>query len=145
VNSLKYERRAIATGVTDVSAATPDRFSTPAVVEPFGGGDGLARLGPARDPQELEAAEQKRWMAWLAPPFMTQALSVGLVFATGKQWWLALGVVSVFATALILIRLILSSETNTFLDGAHRHVVPPVDPVSSAPLTAASGIAGGLS
>ena len=78
-------------------------------------------------------------------PFIAEALAVGLVFATGKQWWLALGVASVFATVLILIRLILSGETNTLLDGPSRHAAAAADQATVGPVTAATGIAGALS
>jgi hypothetical protein len=91
----------------------------------------IGTLRQDRDPLELEAAEQRRWLTWLCPPFVIQALSVGLVFATGKEWWLALGVASLFATVLVLIRLILSSDTNTLPDSATSHLIERADLVAA--------------
>jgi hypothetical protein len=62
---------------------------------------------------DQEAAEQKRWMTLLSLPFVAEAVSVGLVFGTGKPWYLGISVASIFATVLLLTRLILSSETNS--------------------------------
>jgi len=88
-------------------------------------------LRQGRDPHELEAAEQRRWLRWLCVPFVIQALSVGLVFGTGKEWCLALGVASIFATVLLLIRLILSSDTNMLMDSATSHVIERADLVAA--------------
>jgi hypothetical protein len=102
-----------------------------------GSGPSFGTAGGTRDPLELEAAEQRRWLMWLGPPFVVEALSVGLVFGTGKEWCLALGVASIFATVLLLIRLILGSDINTLRDSATADVIE-----RAAPVAAATGVVG---
>jgi hypothetical protein len=90
-----------------------------------------------RDVHGLESAEQRRWVIWLGPPFAIQAVSLGLVFATGREWFLALGLGSIFVIVVLLIRLILKSDTNMLLDDTtadviELHLTERPDPVAAA-------------
>jgi hypothetical protein len=78
--------------------------------------DGFVKSSGRARLVDQEAAEQKRWMTLLSLPFVAEAVSVGLVFGTGKPWYLGISVASILATVLLLTRLILSSETNSELE-----------------------------
>jgi hypothetical protein len=65
--------------------------------------------------QELEAAEQKRWLLWFGLPILIAAIFVGFVFGTGQQWYLGLAVASIVADIGILVWLSLSSDTNRMI------------------------------
>jgi hypothetical protein len=62
--------------------------------------------------QELEAAEQKRWMTWFGLPALVAAFFVALVFGTGDEWYLGLAVGSIVIDIGVLVWLALSSDTN---------------------------------
>ena len=69
----------------------------------------------------LEAAEQRRWTLWFGLPALVAALFVGLVFATGQEWFLGLGIASIVTDIGILVWLSLSSDTNRLIGSAHSH------------------------
>jgi hypothetical protein len=99
-NAGRQEERLVAPAVGPRGETSPAR-------------NGAESLGERPRLVDQAAAEQKRWMTWLSLPFAAEALSVGLVFGTGKPWYLGLSVASIFATVLLLTRLILTSETNS--------------------------------
>lgn len=78
--------------------------------------------GAAHAPtHEIEAAEQQRWLLWFGVPALVAALFVGLVFATGQEWLLGLGIGSIVFDIGVLVWLALSSDTNGLLGSAPSH------------------------
>jgi hypothetical protein len=75
----------------------------------------------ARSAHEVEAAEQKRWMTWFGLPVLAAALFLGLVFATGQEWYLALAVGSIVFDIGVLVWLAMSSDTNGVIGGVVHH------------------------
>jgi hypothetical protein len=61
---------------------------------------------------EIEAAEQKRWMMWFGIPALVAAAFLGLTFATGDAWWLALVITAILVDIFVLVWLAMTSDTN---------------------------------
>jgi hypothetical protein len=69
---------------------------------------------------EREAAEQKRWMTWFGLPALVASLFVGLVFATGQEWYLGLAISAIVTDIGVLVWLAMSSDTNGLLGDTPR-------------------------
>ena len=70
---------------------------------------------------EAEAAEQKRWLVWFGFPALVAAVLVGLVFATGQEYFLGLAIASIVFDIGVLVWLSLSSDTNGLIGAAASH------------------------
>lgn len=66
----------------------------------------------------LAADEQRRWMVWFGLPALVAAFFVGMVFATGQEWYLGLAVSAIVADIGVLIWLCMSSDTNALIGEA---------------------------
>jgi hypothetical protein len=64
---------------------------------------------------DIQAAEQKRWMIWFGFPVLVAALFLGATFGTGQAWWLGLALASIVGDILVLVWLAMSSDTNGLL------------------------------
>ena len=53
--------------------------------------------------QEMQAAEQKRWMLWFGIPALVAAVFVGMTFATGEAWWLGLAITAIVVDIFVLV------------------------------------------
>jgi hypothetical protein len=71
--------------------------------------------------EEVQAAEQRRWVTYFGIPLLFMAVFVGLCFATGDAWWLGLAIASLLADIFVLIWLCLSSDTNGLIGEAPAH------------------------
>lgn len=74
-------------------------------------------------PNEIQAAEQKRWLTWFGLPALIAAVSLAMVFATGQEWYLGAAFAAILGDIGVLIWLTLSSDTNGVTDetvGSHR-------------------------
>lgn len=69
--------------------------------------------------QQIQDAEQKRWMLWFGLPALVAALFTGVCFATGDAWWLGLAIAAIIVDILVVVWLAMSSDTNGLIyDGA---------------------------
>jgi hypothetical protein len=64
---------------------------------------------------EMNAAEQKRWMVWFGLPVLVMAIFVGATFGTGQAWWLALALGTFMVDICVLVWLAMTSDTNGLL------------------------------
>ena len=62
--------------------------------------------------QQMQAAEQKRWMVWFGLPVVVAAFFVGLTFSTNQAWVLGLAIAAIVFDIFILVWLAMSSDTN---------------------------------
>jgi hypothetical protein len=62
--------------------------------------------------QQLQDAEQKRWMLWFGLPALAAAVFTGICFATGDAWWLGLTIAAILVDILVVVWLAMSSDTN---------------------------------
>jgi hypothetical protein len=76
---------------------------------------------PSAEVEEVQAAEQKRWMTAFGIPLIFMALFVGLSFATGDAWWLGLAIASLLVDIFVLVWLCLSSDTNGLIGEPASH------------------------
>ena len=63
-------------------------------------------------PPEVQAAEEQRWLAWFGTPVVLAAIFMGIAFATGDAWVLTFTVVILIGDILVLIMLVLTTDTN---------------------------------
>ena len=63
-------------------------------------------------PAEVQEAEERRWLAWFGTPVVVAAIFMGIAFGTGQAWVLTLTVVVLIADILVLIFLVLTTDTN---------------------------------
>jgi hypothetical protein len=61
---------------------------------------------------EIEAAEQKRWMIFFGLPALVASIFLGITFATGQAWWLGLAITAIVFDIFVLVWLAMSSDTN---------------------------------
>jgi hypothetical protein len=137
--SVAPRGRAGTTGCFEVGDRHPVEAIATVRAAPLAGRSSAPSVGSprrGRDEREPEAAEQRRWLPRLGPPPVIEALSVGLVFGTGKESRLALGLGPILATVL-LVRLMLRSDADGPLDSTTSRVGERADAV-----TAATGIVG---
>ncbi len=91
-----------------MSAVAPVESSSVSVAVPV-----LEAVGAAaRSTQEIEAAEQKRWMIWFGLPALVAAIFVGAVFGTGQEWFIGAAIVAIVVDIFILVWLAMTSDTN---------------------------------
>ncbi len=77
-------------------------------------------VGPSIN--EIQAAEQKRWMTWFGIPALISALFVGAVFGTGQEFWLGLAIAAIVVDIFILVWLAMTSDTNGLVgEASHSH------------------------
>lgn len=68
--------------------------------------DGLPSL-----PEQAE--EEHRWLAWIGTPMLIAATFMAISFATGDAWILTFTVVFVILDILVLLMLVLTTDTNS--------------------------------
>jgi uncharacterized membrane protein len=68
--------------------------------------DGLPSL-----PEQAE--EEHRWLAWIGTPMVIAAGFMAISFATGQAWILTFTVVTVILDILVLLMLVLTTDTNS--------------------------------
>jgi len=80
---------------------------------------GLAKAVPSI--QEIQAAEQKRWMIWFGTPVLIMSVFIGAAFGTGDAWWLSLSLASLGVDIFVLVWLAMSSDTNGVIGEIAHH------------------------
>ena len=63
-------------------------------------------------PLEEQAAEEQRWLAWFGTPVVIAAVFMAIAFGTGQAWVLTFTVVVLIGDILVLIMLVLTTDTN---------------------------------
>jgi hypothetical protein len=63
-------------------------------------------------PPEVQAAEEQRWLAWFGTPVVIAAVFMAIAFGTGQAWVLTFTVVVLIGDILVLIMLVLTTDTN---------------------------------
>ena len=71
--------------------------------------------------QHMHTAEMNRWMLCFGVPVLVAAFFVGMVFATGDAWWMALAITAIVFDIFVLVWLAMSSDTNGLIGDAHVH------------------------
>jgi len=82
----------------------------------------LKRSTVPPSPNEIQAAEQKRWLTWFGLPALIAAVSMAAAFGTGQEWYLGPAFGAIISDIGVLIWLTLSSDTNGVNDesvGSH--------------------------
>ncbi len=82
--------------------------------------------GAPASTDEIQAAEERRWLTWFGIPALLAAVSLAIVFATDQAWILSVTFAAVLVIIGVLIWLTLSSDTN----GAADHSLAPALPRS---------------
>jgi len=70
---------------------------------------------------EMQAAEQRRWMTWFGLPALVAAIFVGGAFATDQLWWIGAAITAILADIFILVWLAMSSDTNGVIGEISHH------------------------
>jgi hypothetical protein len=101
--------------LTSDTNRSPRREATAAATAVVAPGPVPASAEPEADgvpPPEVQAAEEHRWLAWFGTPVLVAAAFMAIAFGTGQAWVLTFTVVVLIADILVLIMLVLTSDTN---------------------------------
>jgi hypothetical protein len=60
-----------------------------------------------------QTREEHRWLAWVGTPMVIAAGFMAISFATGQAWILTFTVVTVILDILVLLMLVLTTDTNS--------------------------------
>ena len=71
--------------------------------------------------QEIQAAEQKRWMIWFGLPALVAAIFFGAVFGTGQVWFIGAALTAIVVDIFVLVWLAMSSDTNGLVGEISHH------------------------
>jgi hypothetical protein len=77
--------------------------------------------GGASAEQKMHTAEMNRWMLCFGVPVLVAAFFVGMVFATGDAWWMALAITAIVFDIFVLVWLAMSSDTNGLIGDTPGH------------------------
>ena len=70
---------------------------------------------------EMHTAEMNRWMLFFGLPALVAAFFVGMIFATGDAWWMALALTAFGVDIFVLVWLAMSSDTNGLIGDSPAH------------------------
>ena len=97
------------------AVATAENLTTADVTQPH-----ASASGPSAE-QKMHTAEMNRWMLCFGVPVLVAAFFVGMIFATGDAWWMALAITAIVFDIFVLVWLAMSSDTNGLIGDAPVH------------------------
>ena len=62
--------------------------------------------------QQMNAAEQKRWMLWFGIPALIASVFVGLTLGLNQAWIMGLAITAIVIDIFVLVWLAMTSDTN---------------------------------
>jgi hypothetical protein len=82
----------------------------------------LTPVEGARSLQEIQDAEQKRWMIWFGLPALVASIFVGGALGSGQEWLIGAAITAIVVDIFVLVWLAMTSDTNGVIgDPAHQH------------------------